>query len=156
MSDELYATDFLEWTRDQAAALRSGQHGKLDHERLAEEVEDLGLSQLSAKESYALRILEHLLLIEFVGPLQTVPHWRVEVADFRGSLKRRLSPTMRKTVQEELDELYAEALDQARARIEAYGRPAVLPDQRPYSCEDVLGRGDGRWTPEPRYGERPA
>lgn len=154
MSEELYGADFLEWTRTQAEALRAGQYSKLDQERLAEEVEDLGLSQLSAKESYVLRILEHLLLIEFVGPAQTIPHWRVEVAAFRGSLKRRLSPTMRKIVREGLDDLFYDALAQVRERAEAYGRPASLPDSRPYDWEDVLGREDGRWTPEPRYLEQ--
>jgi hypothetical protein len=154
MSADLYGTDFLEWTRSQAEALRAGQYSKLDQERLAEEVEDLGLSQLSAKESYVLRILEHLLLIEFIGPAQTIPHWRVEIAAFRGSLKRRLSPTMRKTVQDELDELYADALMQVRARAAAYGRSVELPDLRRYDWDDVLGRADGLWSPEPLYGSQ--
>ena len=153
MSENLYAADFLEWTRSQAAALRAGEPAKLDFERLAEEVEDLGLSQLSAKESYALRILEHLLLIEYVGPLQTIPHWSVELAAFRGSLRRRLSPTIRKTVRDELDSLYAEAVSLVRARAKAYSRSAELPSKLPYAWEQVLGGADDNWTPSPRYAD---
>ena len=151
MSEDLYASDFLEWTRAQAAALRAGEPAKLDFERLAEEVEDLGLAQLSAKESYALRILEHLLLVEYVGPLQTIPHWTVELAAFRGSLRRRLSPTIQKTVREELDALYDEAVALVRARAKAYARTAELPLTLPYNWEQVLGGSDGNWTPTPRY-----
>lgn len=46
----LYGRDFVEWTRQQAAALRAAQHGGveaigLDYEHLAQEIERLGESR---------------------------------------------------------------------------------------------------------------
>lgn len=43
----LYERDFVEWIRRQVAALRAAQHGgpeaiELDHEHLAQEIEQLG------------------------------------------------------------------------------------------------------------------
>ncbi|SDB71649.1 protein of unknown function DUF29 [Belnapia rosea] len=50
----LYERDFVEWTRRQAAALRSAQHGGveaigLDYEHLAQEIERLGEVRTAAE-----------------------------------------------------------------------------------------------------------
>ena len=50
---DLYDEDFYAWTQQQAEALRTHFKGdnRLDVEHLAEEVEDLGKSELQAVES---------------------------------------------------------------------------------------------------------
>jgi DNA-binding PucR family transcriptional regulator len=64
----LYDKDFYAWTRAQADALRrlasERWNGPLDLEHLAEEVEDLGRSELSTVRSQLERVLEHLLKLE--------------------------------------------------------------------------------------------
>ena len=51
---DLYDEDFYAWTQQQAEVLRTHFQGdnRLDVEHLAEEVEDLGKSELHAVESY--------------------------------------------------------------------------------------------------------
>ena len=51
---ELYDEDFYAWTQAQAKALRTHFRGdnRLDVEHLAEEIEDLGSSELQAVESF--------------------------------------------------------------------------------------------------------
>src|SRR5258708_31004492 len=89
MSDvkTLYKEDFRAWSKDQAQALRSAEHGRsnhvLDWENLAEEIEDLGLSQKAALESQVRRIIEHLLKLENSGAARPRHGWRTSIVDAR-------------------------------------------------------------------------
>ena len=64
----LYQRDFAAWSKQQAEALRAagrgGSNQPLDWENLAEEIEDLGISQRSALRSQILRIIQHLVKLE--------------------------------------------------------------------------------------------
>ena len=75
---ELYDEDFYAWTQQQAEALRTHFQGdnRLDVEHLAEEVEDLGKSQLQAVESYVQQIIAHLLKLDYSGFELPRRHWR--------------------------------------------------------------------------------
>lgn len=64
----LYDTDFVAWTERQSALLLARQTSELDYELLAEEVGDLGESELHACTSQVVNILLRLTKIEFVGP----------------------------------------------------------------------------------------
>ena len=66
---ELYDEDFYAWTQQQAQALRTHFQGdnRLDVEHLAEEVEDLGKSELHAVESFVENVIERLLKIDYSG-----------------------------------------------------------------------------------------
>ncbi len=152
MADDLYERDFYAWTQVQASALRQGRAGDnaLDFENLAEEVGDLGRSQRRACESYIDRILQHLLKIQFVGPRDTVPHWRAEIVAFRTDLEDELTPSLRAALPAEIDHRYASAVRKLSARLLAEARDVALPQSNPYSWEDVLGRGQD-WTPGPSY-----
>ena len=87
---ELYDEDFYAWTQQQAQALRTHFQGdnRLDVEHLAEEVEDLGKSELQAVESFVEQIIAHLLEARLFG-LGRVPrpHWRAEIVNFRQSMR---------------------------------------------------------------------
>ena len=65
VATDLYETDFVAWTREQAAELRRLRdariNSRLDLEQLAEEIEDLGKEQRAAVRSQVQRIIEHLL-----------------------------------------------------------------------------------------------
>ena len=51
-SERLYDTDFYAWTQDQARKLREVRDNRLDAEHLAEEVADLGKSELRAVKAH--------------------------------------------------------------------------------------------------------
>ena len=108
---DLYDEDFYAWTQQQAEALRTHFQGdnRLDVEHLAEEVEDLGKSDLHAVESFVENVIEHLLKLDYSGWVEGRNHWRAEVDAFRGSIERKITPRIRQQVETELDALYQRA-----------------------------------------------
>jgi hypothetical protein len=58
-----YDDDFYAWTQYQAEVLRTMRRAdnRLDRERVAEQIEDLGKSERNAVRSQVRRIIEHLL-----------------------------------------------------------------------------------------------
>jgi hypothetical protein len=102
---ELYERDFYAWTQEQAEALRTHFRGdnRLDVEHLAEEIEDLGDSELQAVESYVEQIIAHLLKLDYSGEADLRAHWRAEVPNFRRSVERKVSPTIRLKVEAGID-----------------------------------------------------
>jgi len=65
MPDDLYDRDALAWSGRQAALVRRVARGKrvddVDWDHVAEEIEDVGLSELHAVHSYLEQLLTHLL-----------------------------------------------------------------------------------------------
>jgi hypothetical protein len=108
---ELYDEDFYAWTEQQAKALRTHFKGdnRIDVEHLAEEVEDLGKSELHAVESYIENVIEHLLKLDYSGSIEARDHWRAEVDAFRTSIERKITPRIRQQVETELEVLYDRA-----------------------------------------------
>ena len=53
--NNLYETDFIEWTRQQAQALHDHNIKALDWDNLKEEIEDLGKEQIHAVSSWVKR-----------------------------------------------------------------------------------------------------
>ncbi|WP_395650760.1 DUF29 domain-containing protein [Brevundimonas sp.] len=147
---DLYERDYLAWTEVQASALRARRGGEnaLDYDNLAEEIEDLGKSEYRACESQIENILEHLLKIEFIGPVETIPHWRGEIAGFRHQLSKRLTATIENRVRPELDDAFAYAVKSLETR-GLLERATVLASRSGYDWTQVV---DSDWYPEPRYG----
>jgi hypothetical protein len=59
-----------------------------------------------AVESFVEQIIANLLKLDYSGQDAPRPHWRAEVLNFRRSAGRKISPTIRRKVESELDELY--------------------------------------------------
>jgi Domain of unknown function DUF29 len=140
---ELYEKDFYAWTQDQAAALRAHFRGdnRLDVEHLAEEIEDLGGSQLQAVESFVQQIMAHLLKLDYSGFDLPRRHWRSEIVAFRTSLERKITPSIRRKVRKALPQLYKGARDLAAASLDA--EPDLrnhLPKACPYDWAAVTER----------------
>ena len=82
----LYDEDFVRWTEEQAAALRSaislpaGRTGSsnlpLDWENLAEEIESLGKSDRRELRSQITRVLRHLLKLDVSPAAEPRASWR--------------------------------------------------------------------------------
>ncbi len=115
--EELYAEDYYAWTQDQAAALRrlarERWNGPLDLAHLAEEVEDLGTEVRSAVRSQLRRLMEHLLKLEHSRATDPRLGWMRTVANARAEIADRLTPTIRRDVEANLQRLYTQARREA-------------------------------------------
>lgn len=87
---DLYERDFHAWTQDQAATLRAWPErlrpNALDIGHLAEEIEDLGISQRNEVKSRIQQILVHLLKLRFHADQRNRTHWQSEIDEFRAAL----------------------------------------------------------------------
>jgi hypothetical protein len=136
MPDDSYERDVLAWSQHQAALLRRLGRGErvndVDWAHVAEEIEDVGLSELHAVESHLNLMLVHLLKLHAWPDSQACAHWRGEVVTFRNNANRRFAPSMRQRI--DVGALYSEALEQVRAT-----DPAIsLPAENPFSLDHLL------------------
>ena len=148
-----YDEDFYAWTRDQAKHLRAQaslrKNEPIDWRLLAEEVEDLGRSELHTCQSLTDQIIAHLLKLHFSGATEPRVGWRTELAAFRASLRRRLTPSIRRKIEAQLEEHFAEAKNLVLPGFETYepDRLQLLPAACPYTFAQILSPDD--WLPEP-------
>ena len=142
----LYDRDFVAWTVEQARVLRSRKGGEnaLDYDNLAEEIEDLGKSEIRACLSLIDRIVEHLLKVEYIGG-QDTPHWKGEIRAFRRSLTRTLTPSIARHVQPQVAEAVKEAAVELAERglIDSATPPRV---EVGYTWDQIT---DSDWYPTP-------
>ncbi len=137
MPDDLYEHDVLVWSEKQAALLRQLSRGErvneaVDWEHVIEEVGDVGLSQLSACQSYLRQAIVHLLKLHRQPEGQATGHWHSEIANFLADAQQRFSASMRQRI--DLDVLYRRALRQLRVD----GQALVAPDACPFTIDDLL------------------
>ncbi|HUC73532.1 MAG TPA: DUF29 domain-containing protein [Stellaceae bacterium] len=100
---ELYDSDFVLWTEEQAAALRRAKDSNLplDWENLAEEIESVGASQRTQLNSQIRRILRHLFKLEASPAINPRAGWRTTIRDARAEIEDLLeaSPSLRREVE---------------------------------------------------------
>jgi hypothetical protein len=140
----LYDEDFYAWTVEQAAVLRShgSRDNRLDVEHLAEEIEDLGKSELHAVESYVENVIEHLLKLDYSALVEPRGHWRAEIDAFRASIERKMTAGIRRLVEAELESMYRRAR-RAAARSLHRSEPDLgrrLPKTCPYDWDVIWHR----------------
>jgi hypothetical protein len=103
-----YEDDFYAWTQHQAAVLRSMpvSDNRFDREQVAEEIEDLGESERDAVRSRIRRIIEHFLNLAYSPAEQPRFGWMDTIDDARETLADKLTATLRRDAEENLDKLY--------------------------------------------------
>jgi hypothetical protein len=136
MPDDLYDRDTLAWSERQADLLRRVARGErvndVDWEHVVEEIEDVGLSQLTAVHAYLRQMLAHLLQLQGWPDADACHHWRNEIATFQVDAIARYAPSMRQRI--DLPKTYELAQRQiAPMRRE---HPAGLP--APATCPVAL------------------
>lgn len=141
---DLYDSDFYLWTQAQAEALRAagkGQRGSnaVEWERVAEEVEDMGKSDIHAAESLTVQILIHLYKLAWTQREEPKGHWEAEIVALRGNLSRKLTPSIRNKVAADLDELHAEAAEAARRAFKSDEPDATTDAGIRWSLAQILG-----------------
>ena len=137
---ELYDVDFYRWTQEQAALLRQvpGEriNPPIDWKHAAEEIEDMGLSDLRAVNSRISVILEHLLKLEHSPAGDPRDGWVETVFRCRGDVSRILddSPSLRGKLAERWRKEYALA---RRSAVRSLARDGVgaeeIPAEPPYN-----------------------
>jgi Domain of unknown function DUF29 len=149
--ESLYEEDFYAWTQQQAELLRRlpAVGNEIDLEHIAEEIEDLGRSDLRAARSLCQHIIEHFLKLEYSGLEQPADHWRDEIVEWRLQLEQMLTRSIEARL--DLPAQYRAALRLVR-RLERHvpGLTTRLPSGCPYTLEQILSRGGDDWFPEPR------
>jgi hypothetical protein len=138
MSDRsLYDRDFYTWTQQQAELLQQVRDNRIDTEHLAEEVADLGKSQLHAVQRHIELVFVHLIKLA-VSPADGPPnHWLSETRGHWRQLRRRFSPGMRQHL--DLHEMWREAIQEANDALAGFGEPVVALDLPcPFTLDDLL------------------
>lgn len=145
-----YDRDFVEWTREQAKALRAAKNARanlfLDWDHLAEEIEDMGKSERRELANRINTIIEHLLKLQCSSATQPRPGWKTTVAREREQVRKVLadSPSLR----QQLDRMTQDEMVPARkfaelAMLEFQDQVALSPKWS--STVQVLDD----WYPDP-------
>lgn len=161
-SEAEYDSDFYAWTQAQAAALRAaaaaGANLAIDWENVAEEIESLGKSDVSAIKSRMRTIIEHLLKLEFSPALDPTSSWQETVTRTRIDIEDLLaeSPSLRPRVATLIDTAASAAakvvmLNLRRHRELTREVEAAVRGRR-YTQDEVLGD----WYPNRRDPNAPA
>jgi hypothetical protein len=151
VGDTLYEADFYAWTQEQAALLRRlpAVSNRLDGQLLAEEIEDLGRSEVRTAQSLCEHIIEHFLKLEYSGLVEPADHWRDEIVEWRLQLEKTLTRSI--IAKLDLPDRYRAALRLVRRHQRVMpGLMERVPRECPYSLEQIVGTGDEDWFPEAR------
>lgn len=138
MGDPLYDRDFYLWTQDQAMRLRV-LHGdnRLDTDNLAEEVADLGRSELNKVASHLYQALAHLLLAARSPAGAPQGQWRAEIRNHLREARRTFTPGMRQYLDPARE--WREAWLLADDKLAAYAEPALpKPVACPFTTDQLL------------------
>lgn len=144
MATNLYDTDFVAWTKEQAAELRRLRDARINT-RL--DLELLGGEQRFAVRSFVIRAIEHLLNLEFSTATEPRALWLRSLRNARKSAERRMTVTLRRDLEERLPKLFDDARDEVAFALEHYREFAALeqlPFANPYSLDQIL---DPDWLP---------
>lgn len=134
-----YHSDFYAWTREQARLLRERQLGdnRLDLDHIAEEIEDMGKSELRAVERFIVNIMVHLVKLAYSANHSAQRSWNAEIAAFHAELQDLYSSSMRQNI--DLAKLWRRHKLEAERAFAAYDEALpALPETCPYGLDDFL------------------
>jgi Domain of unknown function DUF29 len=141
MPDDLHDRDALAWSAHQASLLRRVARGErvneVDWEHVIEEIEDVGLSELHAVQSYLHQMLVHLLKVHGWPDSLSAGHWRGEFVAFQKDAARRFAPSMRQRI--DLTRHYRDAIEQLEVAGYEASPPRAWPTECPFTLDQLLG-----------------
>ncbi|NEN88613.1 MAG: DUF29 domain-containing protein [Okeania sp. SIO3H1] len=129
----LYETDFVQWTEEQAKALSEHNEKALDWENLREEIDNLGKEKINAVHSFLKQIIIHRLKLDYTNDIRSRRNWIDEIDDFQDEIERRLTNTI-------LNKINIEAEYERAKRKVLKMYDVSLPDICPYTFEDLMTR----------------
>lgn len=132
-----YEKDIVAWASEQALLLRSGNLAALDIEHIAEEIEDVGKSEMRELASRMAILLSHLLKWQF-QPVRRGSSWQHTIKEQRRALKLHILdvPSLQALLSNDVwfEAAWADALAKA---IEETGIDN-FPEGMPWRVEEVL------------------
>lgn len=140
MSD-LYDTDILLWSEEQAAKLRRlaasdrSNTDRLDWPNIIEEIEDVGRNTIRPCRSHVVQALLHDLKADAWPNASYVPHWRAEARAQRDQARDEYTLSMRQRM--DMAELYRRALNAMPDTMDG-NPPLPVPPDCPITLEELL------------------
>jgi hypothetical protein len=137
---DLYDTDVLRWSEQQADLLRRLARGErvneqIDWENVTEEIEYVGRDQLHAVQSLLRQALLHMLKAEAWPLNRDAPTWRSDAIGFRQQAADRYAPSMRQRL--DVARIYRQALHALPETID--GQPPLsVPETCPMTLDELL------------------
>ena len=139
MGDPLYGRDFYLWTQDQARRLRALQgDNRLDTGNLAEEVADLGRSELNKVASHLRQALVHLLKAAWVSDDRLRAGWTAEIRGHLDDARDAFTPGMWQKI--DVAREWRRAWPIADGKLVENGDPSLpLAVDCPFTLDALLG-----------------
>lgn len=141
MPDDLYRTDIVTWSRQQAERLRRHVAGErvndLDWDHVIEEIEDLGNSEISTVTSLLTQAMLHALKITRWPGSTAAMHWAGEAVNFLAQAQRRYRRSMAARVS--VEECFADAWRTVLA-MPGSDPAAPIPDRIDMTLEALMDR----------------
>ena len=142
----LYEHDFFEWLQTTVLLIKARKWYEIDAYSLAEELNDLGVSQYNAVSSDLYQVLIHLLKWQYQPAMRVDSHsWRDSIVEHRDRIDRLCTrmPSLRNYLPAMLAEEYPRA--RRRASIQTSLPLATFPEACPWELSQIL---DGDFWPE--------
>lgn len=135
-----YDADFFAWTQEQAQLLRALPRtlagNGLDIEHVAEEIEDLGISQIRAVNSLLMQLFAHLLKLQFFADSADRAHWISECYNFHGQAMNLFDKSMAQRI--DLARAWKLGRKDAARRLKDMGQDAAIPEICPFDAATLL------------------
>ncbi len=146
-TDPDYDRDIYAWSKAQGDLLRARRFDEVDLEHLIEEIEDVRGALGRSVRNRTVTIIEHLLKLEHAPEADPRAGWRRTVRTQRIKLRRALTPTLRRELEAELADLYADARELAAGALADHGESQAALEL-PATCPYDLDRITGTWLPQ--------
>lgn len=138
----LYQVDDHLWLEKTIKLLRDNRLDELDVENLIEELESLGRRDKNKAAILLEQVIRHLLLLEYwlEENDNNARHWEAEIDNFRTQLRRHLTTSLRQYLEEDIDNIYQDALRYTMKKTRLNRFPPICP----YTLEQLLHKN---WLP---------
>ncbi|HZB37238.1 MAG TPA: DUF29 domain-containing protein [Beijerinckiaceae bacterium] len=141
----LYDDDIYAWAQQQAEVLRrlaeTGRDlpNELDLENVAEEIEDVGKSELREVESFIRLMFIHLIKAASAPEARSYRKWEKEIRVLRADLLKNLTRSMQAMI--DVNYEWKLAAIRADADLSDHGDQLLpeLPAESPFSLDDLIG-----------------
>lgn len=138
MAAQLYDTDVIAWSNQQAAYIRARRFDLLDLEHLADEIEDVGKSEQRKFENRMAVLIAHLIKWKY-QPSHRGSSWERTIRDQRLILSKRLLKTPSLKPELSNPDFWLEAwTDAARMAENETEILNVFPEACPWEVDQIL------------------